>query len=231
MLLVATQGVMCYPLTYREELNMFDYALRRQIGERAKQRREELNLPLQYVADQMGVNKSTVHRYEIGAIDNTKKLVLEGLSKTLSVTPEWLLGKSEALDSEVTDALEIKIRDSFSRIQSAFPPRMSEREASFVKSLLLFLLESYEEAMTGFENASKRYSGDADFGSIPQEIGFDSSDEFKETMYLREIMPMVNNLKDAGDTISMFPGQPDQAAARLKHMIKLLPAETGKEGD
>ena len=34
-----------------------------------------------YVAEKMGVTASTILRYENGSIDNTKKMVLEGLSE------------------------------------------------------------------------------------------------------------------------------------------------------
>ena len=43
-------------------------------------RRLELNLTQPYVAEKMGVTASTILRYENGSIDNTKKMVLEGLS-------------------------------------------------------------------------------------------------------------------------------------------------------
>ena len=68
---------------------MFDSKLRKQIGARAKQRRLELNLPMQYVADQLGVNKSTVQRYESGAW-TTFKEEAEGASggKTCTVKPD-----------------------------------------------------------------------------------------------------------------------------------------------
>ena len=120
---------------------MFDSKLRKQIGARAKQRRLELNLSMQYVADQLGVNKSTVQRYESGAIDNTKKMVLEGLSRVLDVTPEWLTGETDILDPEVTDSLELRIRDSYRRILGLFPLKLNEQDSDFAKSLLLFLLE------------------------------------------------------------------------------------------
>ena len=38
----------------------------------------------------MGVTASTILRYENGSIDNTKKMVLEGLSEALHVSVEWL---------------------------------------------------------------------------------------------------------------------------------------------
>ena len=62
---------------------MKDKELRKLIGSRAKQRRLELNLTQPYVAEKMGVTASTILRYENGSIDNTKKMVLEGLSEAL----------------------------------------------------------------------------------------------------------------------------------------------------
>ena len=63
-------------------------------GSRAKQRRLELNLTQPYVAEKMGVTASTILRYENGSIDNTKKMVLEGLSEALHVSVEWLKGET-----------------------------------------------------------------------------------------------------------------------------------------
>ena len=60
---------------------MKDKELRKLIGSRIKQRRLELNLTQPYVAEKMGVTASTILRYENGSIDNTKKMVLEGLSE------------------------------------------------------------------------------------------------------------------------------------------------------
>ena len=69
---------------------MKDKELRKLIGSRIKQRRLELNLTQPYVAEKMGVTASTILRYENGSIDNTKKMVLEGLSEALHVSVEWL---------------------------------------------------------------------------------------------------------------------------------------------
>ena len=69
---------------------MKDKELRKLIGSRVKQRRLELNLTQPYVVEKMGVTASTILRYENGSIDNTKKMVLEGLSEALHVSVEWL---------------------------------------------------------------------------------------------------------------------------------------------
>ena len=82
---------------------MKDKELRKLIGSRAKQRRLELNLTQPYVAEKMGVTASTILRYENGSIDNTKKMVLEGLSEALHVSIEWLKGESDEYETDITD--------------------------------------------------------------------------------------------------------------------------------
>lgn len=204
---------------------MLDSEQREQIGARIKQRRLELDLPMQYVADQMGVNKSTVQRYESGTIDNTKKMVLEGLSRVLDVTPEWLLGETDILDSEVTDALEIRIRDSFQRIQSSFPLKMNKMDADFAKTLLLYLLESYEDLITSFENAGERCANIKRYKRLAVELGLDSEEELKNMLYHREIKHTVNELGDASEVLDQYPFNPNAAFDKLKSLLRFLPAE------
>ena len=83
---------------------MKDKELRKLIGSRAKQRRLELNLTQPYVAEKMGVTASTILRYENGSIDNTKKMVLEGLSEALHVSIEWLKGETDEYETESTES-------------------------------------------------------------------------------------------------------------------------------
>ena len=204
---------------------MLDSEQRKQIGVRIKQRRLELDLPMQYVADQMGVNKSTVQRYESGTIDNTKKMVLEGLSRVLDVTPEWLLGETDKLDPEVTDALEIRIRDSYQRIQSSFPLKLKTIDADFAKTLLLYLLESFEDLITSFENADERCSNVKLYRRIAVELGLDSEEELKNLLYHREIKHTVNELRDASDVLDRYPSDPGGAFDKLKNLLRYFPAE------
>ena len=77
--------------------------LRKLIGSRVKQRRLELNLTQPYVAEKMGVTASTILRDENGSIDNTKKMVLEGLSEALHVSVEWLKGETDEYETDITD--------------------------------------------------------------------------------------------------------------------------------
>ncbi len=69
-----------------------------EIGRRISETRKSRGLTLQDVASDIGVAKSTIYRYERGAIDNAKMPVLEAIARVLRVNPAWLIGKSEIME-------------------------------------------------------------------------------------------------------------------------------------
>lgn len=69
------------------------------IGERIKQRRMELGLSVDEVAEKLGKNRATVYRYESNEIENLPVGTLEPLAKILETTPAQLMGwEDEAQD-------------------------------------------------------------------------------------------------------------------------------------
>lgn len=62
------------------------------IQEKIKARREELNLSLNDVAEALGVNKSTVMRYESKDIKKMPIDIIPPLAKVLKCSPEYLMG-------------------------------------------------------------------------------------------------------------------------------------------
>lgn len=65
------------------------------IGQRIKETRLEQGLSLDEVAHKVGVAKSTIQRYESGAIGKIKLPVVESIAKGLKVNPAWLLCKTD----------------------------------------------------------------------------------------------------------------------------------------
>lgn len=72
----------------------------RDIIERIRSRRLELNLSYQDLADKTGLSKSTLQRYEAGAIRNIPLDKVKVLAEGLQVTPEWLMGWNETTLNE-----------------------------------------------------------------------------------------------------------------------------------
>lgn len=62
------------------------------IGERIKQARTALNLTQSDIAKELGLNKSTIQRYETGNITRLKLPILHAIANILNVNPDWLVG-------------------------------------------------------------------------------------------------------------------------------------------
>ena len=59
-------------------------------------------MTLQQVADAVGITKSTVQRYEQGAIDRPRVPVVQSIAAALEVPAAWLMGESdEQMDEEM----------------------------------------------------------------------------------------------------------------------------------
>lgn len=62
------------------------------IQERIKSRRQQLKLTLEDVANALGVNKTTVMRYESESIKKLPTDIVPPLAKVLKCTPQYLMG-------------------------------------------------------------------------------------------------------------------------------------------
>ena len=198
---------------------MKDKELRKLIGSRAKQRRIELNLTQPYIAEKMGVTASTIQRYEAGTIDNTKKMVLEGLSEALHVSVEWLRGETDEYETDITDKRELQIRDAMTDILKQLPLDLTKTEDAFSKDLLLLMLKQYELFLDSFQFACKNYKGNTKEADIAKVMGFESNDEYNEIMFLREITHTVNALNDMADIVRLYSKKPEMAEQRLENLL------------
>ena len=84
------------------------------IYDRIKNRRKELGLTADYVANALGVSRATVYRYESSDIEKVPVTALEPLSKVLLCSPAYLMGwiddatpaAAPSLSSDRIDLLE-----------------------------------------------------------------------------------------------------------------------------
>ena len=67
----------------------------KQVSRRIKERRTELNITMPELGRRVGVNKSTIQRYEADGVDPKRTMVINGLAEALLTTPEWLTGLSD----------------------------------------------------------------------------------------------------------------------------------------
>lgn len=62
------------------------------VGERIKNRRQELGFSVDEVAKRLGKNRATIYRYESGDIEDLPTTVLESIASVLDITPAELMG-------------------------------------------------------------------------------------------------------------------------------------------
>ena len=194
---------------------MKDKELRVIIGNRIKQRRKELNLHQKYIAEKMDVNTSTIQRYEAGTIDNTKKLILEGLADALHVSVEWLKGETDEYTTDITDNRDLKIRDLMGRLAVTDQQDLSSEEYAFTKDILIYLLTEYESFLESFRFASSR---------IKEDTGIESQKEYNEIMFLREVTHTINAYNDISDVIRLYTKSPKKAEERLENLMSFYEA-------
>lgn len=199
---------------------MVDKELRKLIGSRAKQRRLELGLNQQYVAEKMDVNKSTIQRYETGSIDNTKKLVLEGLADTLHVSVEWLKGETEEYKTDISDEKDLQLQDIFGRLTCMEQEDLKDEEYAFSKDLLIYILSEYESFLDSFRSGCEKYKGSQRGKSIAKTTGFDSVKEYNEVMFLREITHTINAFNDIEVILRNYSKDSQDAYMQLKRLLQ-----------
>lgn len=102
-----------------------------EVYERIKERRKELDLSANDVADALGVSRATVYRYESAAIEKLPTTVLQPLAQVLRCSPAYLMGwttnvsgdapEQDASTSETCFTLSDLEKQIISRFRSLSP--------------------------------------------------------------------------------------------------------------
>lgn len=84
------------------------------LGKRIKNRRIELGLTVDEIAEKLNKNRATVYRYENDEIENLPITVLEPLSNILKTTPDYLMGWEDIQKiADAMDSLKIILKDIY----------------------------------------------------------------------------------------------------------------------
>lgn len=90
------------------------------VSQRIKKRREELEYSYQQLADLTGLSKSTLQRYETGAIQNIPLNRLQTLCSALRITPGKLIGWEDDTDMENLVKSDINLFKEYDITQEHF---------------------------------------------------------------------------------------------------------------
>ena len=79
-------------------------------GERINARRKETGVPVEKIAEALGVSIATVYRYENGEIEKLPGNTLEPLARILDTTPAALMGWTENQEPKISNIFQIETK-------------------------------------------------------------------------------------------------------------------------
>ena len=103
--------------------------------------------------------------------------------------------------------MELKLIDSFNSVLKSFSNNLTEDASMFSKNMFLLLLNEFAEFNKSFEFALSNYSNN-DNSDIAKTIGFSSSNEFNEVMFLRELNSTINTFTELSDILRNYAKNP-----------------------
>lgn len=80
-----------------------------EVFQRIKQRRKELDLSAEQVAEAIGVSRATIYRYESKDVENMPITILNPLAKILRCSPGYLMGWEELYDDFTLSSIEKQV--------------------------------------------------------------------------------------------------------------------------
>nr|WP_295678881.1 S24 family peptidase [uncultured Lachnoclostridium sp.] len=106
-------------------------------GKRIKDRRQELNISADTLADALGVSRSTIFRYEKGDIEKVPAESINKIAKLLNTTPAYLMGWEDRSNNRSFDniiPISIKRYPLLGDIACGAPIFCNEDRESYVEA-------------------------------------------------------------------------------------------------
>ena len=176
----------------------------KQVGERVKERRTELNLTMPELGKRIGVNKSTIQRYEADGVDPKRTMIINGLAEALLTTPEWLTGLSEEKEYDsrtlCSKEMEEHIKKYLDTVSSAVK---GEPHQQLLTTFLCKMIDLYSVLCHHFADAMAEVDRVAEDEGLKQSLKRYAieSGAITERIYRKEMELPVEDMKRFLDRI------------------------------
>jgi transcriptional regulator with XRE-family HTH domain len=125
----------------------------KQVGGRVKERRLELNLTMPELGKRIGVNKSTIQRYEADGVDPKRTMIINGLAEALLTTPEWLTGLSEEKEYDTKTLCQRDIESHIAKYLDSVSVVQGEPHQQLLTTFLGKMIDLYSVLCYHFSDA------------------------------------------------------------------------------
>ena len=170
----------------------------KQVGERVKERRTELNLSMGDLGKRLGVNKSTIQRYESKGVDPEKRYLVISLADALLTTPEWLTGLSEDKEYDGYTKSKMKLDEHLEGFLKEMDSVVgSEAYQQFLAGHLCNIIDLYSVYAVHFARAMEKTDQVATDEGLKESLMRYAieSGAIVERVYQQEMNPIIEDMK------------------------------------
>ena len=170
----------------------------KQVGERVKERRTELNLTMPELGKRVGVNKSTIQRYEADGGDPQRTRIINGLAEALLTTPEWLTGLSEEKEYDIRTLCSKEMEEHIKKYLDTVSSAVSgEPHQQLLTTFLGKMIDLYSVLCCHFANAMTEVDRVAEDEGLKQSLKRYAieSGAITERVYRKEMEMPVEDMK------------------------------------
>ena len=170
----------------------------KRVGERVKERRIELNLTMPELGKRIGVNKSTIQRYEADGVDPKRTMIINGLAEALLTTPEWLAGLSEEKEYDSRTRRESDIEKHISKyLDTVSSIKVREPHQQLLTSFLGKIVDLYSVLCHYFADAMVEIDRVAEDEGLKQSLirYAIEAGAITEKVYLKEMETPIEDMK------------------------------------
>ncbi len=174
----------------------------KEVGKRIKERRNEIGISMPELGRRVGVNKSTIQRYETDGVNPSRSMIINGLADALQTTPEWLTGLSE--EKEIKEAgdsrtvCEGEVLDHLNSFLDAVTKTVQpEIQQQFLTSTLCLLIDLFSVTAQHYGrtlNEIDRLAGDENLKKSIQQYTI-HVDDIIVPVYRREMEAPIEDMK------------------------------------
>ncbi len=125
------------------------------VGEKMKQRRKELKISADEIAEKLNVSRSTIFRYEKGDIEKLPTNILNELAVILKTTPAYLMGWESSNKNDITTIYN-ELEPPRQKVVYKFAERQLQEQNEKPKVVQLPIIEDDKEIeiLSGHESAA-----------------------------------------------------------------------------
>lgn len=169
-----------------------------QVGHRIKERRNDLGISMPELGRRVGVNKSTIQRYETDGVDPKRTMVINGLAEALLTTPEWLTGLSEEKEYSAKTLCQMDIEKHMTAFLGELNAVMQgQPRQQMLTTFLCHIVDLYSVFCVHFARAmteADRIAEDEGLKQSIQRYAIEAGDII-EKVYRREMEQPIEDMK------------------------------------